>query len=275
MSSGSRTSGTDGFFQTLSLPLRLADLRAQRLPLEPFFVLFGDPEYDRLLASPSKSSTGLVKSLENGESMVRAVTLSTDRAEYDPSSQLSVRYDWDDARDHSAHLLVDLVDASGVARPLELGTVREIAIQAHTLLSLSLLDLRDGSDPLRLAGGETLALKLAVSAADGVVENVVVTVTVSADPVTPVPQAAYALLRSQLIGAQTQVECVRFAWSPPATRVDLVCPDDLRTGIVRRRAVFLWTDTARAGAATGFTVQKIALTGSTHFPTPDVLEGAA
>jgi hypothetical protein len=36
--------------------------------------------------------------------------------------------------------------------------------------------------------------------------------------------------------------------------------------------VFQWTDTARAQAATGYAVQKIARTGATHFPTPDVIE---
>jgi len=269
-----RASGTEGFFQKLAFPLRVVDPRAQRLPLEPFFALFEDPEYDRLLASPAKNATGLVKTLENAQPMLRAVTLATDRAEYDPSAQLSLRYDWDDGRDHDAEIVVDLIEATGVARPLtRLGT-RRIPVSAHTLLSFPLADLQDGGEPLRLAGGETLTLKLEILAAAGVVDatSVVVAVSVTLDPVTPVPQAAYALLRRQVVGDQAQVECVRFAWSPPATRVELVCPDDLRTGIVRRRAVFLWTDTARVGAATGFAVQKIALTGSTHFPAPNALE---
>jgi hypothetical protein len=270
-----RAAGADGFFQTLAFPLRAADPGTQRLPLEPFFVLFEDPEYNRLLASPSKSATGPVKTLEDGKPVLRAVTLSTDRAEYDPTSQLALRYDWDDDRSHAAQLSIDLIDATGLARPLTLLGARDIPMQAHTLRTFSLLELLDRNEPLRLEGGETLLLKLKVAAEEGAVveaTSLVVAVDVSAEPVTPVPQAAYALLRRQVVGPQTQVECVRFAFSPPATRVELVCPDDLRTGVVRRRAVFLWTDTARAGTTTGFAVQKIALTGSTHFPEPNVLE---
>ncbi|HEU4727345.1 MAG TPA: hypothetical protein VFT22_05640 [Kofleriaceae bacterium] len=269
-----RKTGADGFFQKLAFPLRASDPRTQRLPLEPFFLLFEDPEYDRLLASGAKSSTGLVKTLETGQPHLHAVTLATDRAEYDPASQLAVRYDWDDNRDHDATLFVDLVDVTGLARPLTLPSAPSIAIHAHTLQVFSLLDLRDGPDPVRLDGGGTLLLRLEIARSGPVLDpaSIVVAVAVSAQPVTPVPQAAYALLRQQVVGGEPQVECVRFAWSPPATRIELVCPNDLRTGIVRRRAVFLWADTARLGTATGFAVQKIALTGSTHvavFEQPD------
>jgi hypothetical protein len=273
-----RVAGADGFYQKLAFPMRAADERAQPLPLEPFFVLFEDPEYDRLLASPSKNSTGLVKTREEGKPRLRAVTLSTDRTEYDPSSELAVRYDWDDDRTHATELFVDLVDATGLARPLTLLGTRAIPMEAHKLRTFSLRELVDGGAPVRLESGGTLVLRLKISPETDVVLDeaaIVLAVNVSTEPVTPVPQAAYALLRRQVIGTETQVECVRFAWSPPATRIELVCPADLRTGIVRRRAVFLWTDTARTGTATGFAVQKIALTGATHFPEPDVLERTA
>jgi hypothetical protein len=111
----------------------------------------------------------------------------------------------------------------------------------------------------------------------GVLEraDIVLSVNVASEPVTPAPQAAYAVLRRQVIDGRAQVECVRFAWSPRASRVELVCPDDLRTQVVRRRAVFQWTDTARSGTATGYAVQGITRTGSTHFPIPDVLAHGA
>lgn len=271
-----RTTGADGFFQKLTLPMRAIDPGApQRLPLEPFFVLFEDPEYNRALASPSKNSAGLVKTLTSGELSMQSVTLSADRAEYDPSSQLALRYDWEDDRLHAAELFVDLVDLAGLARPLTLLGTRAIPVAARTLKTFPLSLLLDGNAPVQLAGGETLLLKLRIPAAPATIleeATVVVAVNIVTDPVTPVPQAAYALLRRQLIGAQPQVECVRFAWSPPATRVELVCPEDLRTGVVRRRAVFLWTDTARTATATGFAVQKLTLNGSTHFPDPGLLE---
>jgi hypothetical protein len=275
-----RVQGTEGFYQVLSFPFRLVDDKSLRLPLEPFFVLFEDPEYDRQLASPAKHAASLVKTLENDQAVLHSVALSTDRTEYNPDSQLALRYDWDDDTGaHTARLTIDLIDATGVSRPLLLrsGTsfLRLITLSHRALRQISLLDLYDGTEPVRLAGGEALSLKLSIApGARGVIEPafIVLTVDITTESVTPAPQAAYALIRRQVIEGQTQVECVRFAWSPPASRIELVCPDDLRTEVVRRRAVFLWTDTARALAATGYAVQKITLTGSTHFPVPDVLE---
>ncbi|HEX8823876.1 MAG TPA: hypothetical protein VF794_28410 [Archangium sp.] len=273
-----RAQGTEGFHQMLTLPFRLVDEKAQRLPLEPFFVLFEDPEYNRQIASSAKHATGFVKTMDNGQQTIHTVTLATDRTEYNADGQLALRYDWDDDTvGHSAFLSIELIDATGVSRPLLIGTgfAKQIPVSARTLRQLSLLDFYEGREPVRLAGGETLSLKLTIRPGPrGVIEPIIIvlTVDVAIEPVTPAPQAAYALLRRQVIEGRTQVECVRFAWSPPASRIELVCPDDLRTQIVRRRAVFLWTDTARALAATGYAVQKITLTGSTHFPALNVLE---
>jgi hypothetical protein len=66
------------------------------------------------------------------------------------------------------------------------------------------------------------------------------------------------------------VECVRFAWGPNATRIELICPEDLRTEVVRRRAVFHWQDSVRPGTLAGYAIQKIAQNGSTHFPEPEL-----
>ena len=89
-------------------------------------------------------------------------------------------------------------------------------------------------------------------------------------PVTPSPQAGYALLRANTLtdGDNTRhwVECARFAWTPEATRVEMVCAEDLRAEIVRRRAIFQWRDTARPNRAVCQAIQKITLMGSTHFP---------
>jgi hypothetical protein len=275
-----RRVGALGFRQTLSFALRLADADALRLPLAPAFALFEDPEYNRLLASSSKRAVGLVSATDDGQPAVHAVTLATDRAEYDPDGQLAVRFDWDDdTESHAAALLVDLVDPSGALRPLALAEggalVRPIPMTSQTLKQLSLLDLREDGEPLRLSGGETLALTLRIDQGPRNVQaatTIVLGVNVALERVVPAAPAAYALLRKQTVGTEEQVECVRFAWSPPATRIELVNPADLRTEIVRRRAVFLWTDTARAGAAQGYAVQKIARSGSTHFPVPDLLE---
>ena len=91
-----------------------------------------------------------------------------------------------------------------------------------------------------------------------------------ATPVNPVPQAAYALLRTYKFASNTpltEVECVRFAWSPEPERIELVCAEDLRQEVVRRRAVFHWQDSTRISEVKPiYEIQKITETGSTHFP---------
>ncbi|NJO66852.1 MAG: hypothetical protein HC832_05220 [Leptolyngbyaceae cyanobacterium RM1_405_57] len=54
---------------------------------------------------------------------------------------------------------------------------------------------------------------------------------------------------------------------PIPSQVELVNADDLRTEVVRRRAVFRWTDSVRPNTAVSYAIQKITQTGSTHFPT--------
>jgi hypothetical protein len=56
---------------------------------------------------------------------------------------------------------------------------------------------------------------------------------------------------------------VRFAWGVMPNRVELGNPADLKTAVVRRRAVFRWTDTVRAQQQVRYGVQKITQTGST------------
>jgi hypothetical protein len=91
-------------------------------------------------------------------------------------------------------------------------------------------------------------------------------ITIVAAPVIPATEAAYALLRRQVAGDRTYVECVRFAWGPDAQRVELVNPADLRTEVVRRRAVFQLVDSTRPDREEAYTIQKLSQTGSTHIP---------
>jgi hypothetical protein len=275
----SRARGAEGFGQLLSFPFRLVDPKALRLPLEPFFILFEDPEYNRQLASSSMHASGFVKTLEGGQRTLHTLTLATDRTEYDPDAEMAFRYDWDDGTSpHTADLDIDLVDATGIRRPLELrvGDQRErtLSLSAGTLRQIALRDLLDRGETIQFAAGQSLVLTLTIIPGGGVLELAEIVGSVSLTPavVIPASPAAYALLRWQLIDGHPQVECVRFAWCPRASRVELVCPDDLRTQIVRRRAVFLWTDTARLGTATGYAVQKISGNGATHLPDPEIIE---
>jgi hypothetical protein len=282
-----RQVGMPGFTQTLSYPLRVVDPQARPLPLAPVFLHFEDPEYNRRLASTTKRASRVVKTVEgtgeNLQRILRTVTLATDRGEYDPAARLSLRHDWDDNDTGVlAHLSFLRVGAGGVARPLTLRRngqdLASVELTPAELLEVPLLELREGSSPSGLAPGESLLLKLSIPSGGRVVEpeELVLTVGISAEPVTPVPEAAYALLRRQQPpGADEQVECARFAWGPEPARVELICPEDLRTEVVRRRAVFQWRDTVRVDTLRGYAVQKLTASGSTHFPTVAELPGPA
>jgi len=95
---------------------------------------------------------------------------------------------------------------------------------------------------------------------------IVIRVTIIANPVLPTPEAAYALLRSEGSPEAPKVACVRFAWAPEASRIELVSADDLRGELVRRRAVFQWRDSARPGRGVGYALQKLARNGATAVP---------
>lgn len=230
------------------------------------------------------------------ETVQPSVTLAADRREYDLEGRVAFRFDWDvtavtDEQERKA-LLATLaenlglelarIDANGLETKLKRpeGVPDDGKLGAGTLFQFGLSDLKklDGEpDTMTLHAGETLELRLTIGA--GVtgatpprVERevtIVLPLRIVAEPVIPTPEAGYALLRHERSASPTAsdpVSCVRFAWGPQASRVELVCADDLRAGLVRRRAVFQWVDTVRAGALRGYAVQKLTKTGSTHFP---------
>ncbi|HEY9695923.1 MAG TPA: hypothetical protein V6D10_01440 [Trichocoleus sp.] len=122
----------------------------------------------------------------------------------------------------------------------------------------------NGDESTTVVLGDVLEFRLI---RDSNQENLVVLkVAIVADPVIPVPQAAYALLRQQQ-NSSVCVECVGFAWSPAASRIELVSSEDLKAQVVRRRAVFKWQDSMRSNRNVKYAVQKITQTGSTHSPT--------
>ncbi len=212
------------------------------------------------------------------------MTLAADRREYNADSEIAVRFDWDDDRSEaSGALKLSRLDAdSGV-----LTSLLDSTLQAGTLVRYGLSALvqeynekhkTDGASKIALRPGDKLQILINVS---GIVENPqpnegIVSVPIALDlpiveqPTQPSPQAGYALLRDQTFGqgdsATRWVECARFAWTPDATRVDMVCAEDLRSEIVRRRAVFQWRDSVRPNRSARHAVQKITLQGSTHFP---------
>jgi hypothetical protein len=128
-------------------------------------------------------------------------------------------------------------------------------------------------DPLRISlskydirAGDTLRLKVVDQDVGGdTIDGAALEVPIVAKPVIPVPEAAYALLRSES-DDRTAVSCARFAWSPQATRIDLLDPAQLFSSLVERRAVFQWNAAFAFDRANAWAVQKTTFQGSTYIP---------
>lgn len=260
----------DNFQQQLSFPVVVTDRRRLRLPMRPYFVHFEDPEYNRRLSTPAAYITALVKEERavNGEIVTEThtVRLAADRQEYNTTSRIYIRYDWEDERDDKAELTVQVFrNGSSLKSP-------ETLLNPWDAGTLHAIDLSAQSASLKPQVGDTLEITIRVKQVTTPVSFVPITLQLKivGDPVTPTPEAAYALLRRQELGGDAdhgeaiQVECTRFAWGPQATRIELVCPKDLQTEIVRRRAIFQWLDVARPQTVKGYAIQKIAQNGATH-----------
>jgi hypothetical protein len=146
----------------------------------------------------------------------------------------------------------------------DLSSVSDVTV--NSLLDKGFFNLLSIQQEASLISGDTLILSLTLKL-QGLIDNpptVQLSLPIVAKPVTPVPEAGYALLRKN--PDDESVECVRFAFSPAATRIELLDPNDLHRQIVRRRATFQWRDTVRAGRKYSYAVQKVTTGGSTHFP---------
>jgi hypothetical protein len=250
-----------GYKQRLRFPLRVARADELALPLRPVFVQFEDPEYNRRLASLAARSTRILTRNDTRFEL----TLATDRREYNAASWLFVVHFSNLAPDALAALAPDLVDArldvtwidsSGAKRPFR--SIPMLVLNQLAALDLSVLSAQYAST---FSPGDSLTLELKVGPSDRRL-SIPLRVDIVAKPVIPAPEAGYALLRRQ----SAAVECARFAWGPQASRVELLNPDDLKREIVRRRAVFQWTDSTRSNREVNYAVQKIAASGATHFP---------
>jgi hypothetical protein len=269
----------------MNFPLRLVDINAPRLPLQPHFIHFEDPEHNRLLTSQAATANLSFQEQKDdaADLVMRTLTLATDRAEYNSNSRLAFRFDWDDGRldNHRSVTLRFRRIESGSNVPIPLKHNPPLAsLQPGRLFQISLHDLERDNPPadtavkpaLRPDDVLELTLRQTVRVGTGPtgdvteVKEVVLSLNIVAQPVLPSPEAAYALLRQQIVNGIEQVECVRFAWAPTPTDIQIVCARDLRTGVVRRRAVFQWHDTARPGNNGRHVVQKITQTGATHEP---------
>ncbi len=278
---------TDDYYQTMPFRMHRIDESKFRLPLQPYYLQFEDPEYNRRLSSAATQGTrnmkiNVTKPDGDIDKTLSTVTFATDRKAYNPDSLLSLRFDWEQDFASKGFLKIEKIEAGG-GNPILLNLpdpddstnkLYEFELEAGKLKQIKLNALEQETTPAELTTGITLQLTLLVTEIQETdvslfeEQVVILNVDIVEEAIIPKPEAAYGLLRA-VDASATAVECARFAWGPEANRIDLICPDDLRTGIVRRRAVFKWTDTVRPNPFKGYTLQKITQTGSTHFPDVD------
>jgi hypothetical protein len=243
--------------RTVTLPLRVGS-RAAVLVDTPRFVRFRDPAYDRLLTTSAVQASGSVDDRW-------LVTLACDRGQYGPASPIAFGFETSIA-DGSPRDPEERAPGDLVIRLRRLGEDgRDTTLTGHAVsapvqsMSMSALsgEWREGD---RLILEVVRAGEVLCSITAGVL---------AVDP-TPAPPSAYALLRND--PGESSVRCVRYAVGPRASKTEFVDLADLRTGVVRRRATFLWTDIVRGDTAARYAVQRITAGGSTHIPALDEFE---
>jgi hypothetical protein len=232
--------------------------------LRPRFLTFEDPEYNRRLSSLTARTA---KPTIVNQTPITFV-LAADRREYNTKGTINYAFFREPAPAEGTEpfkgtVTFSRIDHAGVAEPLHTVRLTEGKLPDQEA-DLDLARLSDNK--LRVGDTLNLSLKLDVNG-----ETIDLSLAIVADPVTPIPEAAYALLRRTCtLGKARYDDCPRFAWGPDATTVTLLNPDDLRGQVIRRRATYRWLDTFRSSDAVSYALQKTSAGGSTHFPECDL-----
>lgn len=250
------------YSQTLVFPLRLAHANKLRDPFRYCYAQFEDPEYNRRLVSQAAqvNSEVIYKSADTSKKV--EIIFASDRREYNATSEGLLAMFVDQEVKIKGKVVFKWMSTSGEIQDV---SIMDIETTGSSVLKFSLQKMQVDKK-VRFAPGDSVLIvldKITISGSPGNPEAMALRVEIVEAPVTPVPEAAYALLKRKSDTAP--VECVRFAWSPQPSRIELLTPQDLKTGMVRRRAIFQWIDTARLGTEYKYEVQKITASGSTHF----------
>jgi len=253
------------FVQSVALVTRLAEKQFAS-HLAPRYLTWEDPEYNRRLSSLVARREVV---MPVGEQSL-TLALVADRREYNSTGKIIYCFVGSLIGEPGTtlNLLIptpvtvsfSILKADG--NPKLTGFQTDLMI--NTLPESSQCDLTTISGEHILVAGDTLQLLLKVKPTGLEEKTLTLDVRIVDFPVTPVNDAAYAVLRRT--GATD--ECARFAWGPSPGHIELVDPDDLLSQVVRRRAVYSTTDTLqrRDESETSYAVQKITAFGSTHFP---------
>jgi hypothetical protein len=283
----------------LELPVLAAPLDRPTLPYAMRTAIFGDPAYDRSLASRPQSEERAVKSQDREHGFLFGI----DRASHDLGSAIYLaagevdRADgappkWGPATGWTFLLSVQLqpydpsVPIPPPARPLRLakkgasetdqGDVwynfdprRRYAIPVAALYESGPMDKDGRTPPAVLRPGDRLVLRVQVSRMTEQVDLRAETL-LTVEPSVGTPEAVYSLL--DVIGekAPLHTRVALHAPGPMPRRVEF--PDflgDLLDGHIRRRALFIWHEVDLApldGSTRHSTLVKFDLSGGGQLP---------
>ena len=264
------------FVQSVALLTRLAE-RQFASHLAPRYLTWEDPEYNRRLSSlvarkeliiPLPLAQPAVPPPDADQTLTLA--LVADRREYNSTGKIIYCFTGSLVGAVPGLTSVEFSDLKGILSFVILKSNGvESPIKPTIDLIINTLPLASECDLVKICGGNPLVagdiLRMTLTTTPFGTENKMISLDVRIVdfPVTPVNDAAYAVLRR----TDETDECVRFAWGPSPGHIELVDPDDLLGQVVRRRAVYRTTDTLqrRDASETFYAVQKTTAFGSTHF----------
>jgi outer membrane protein OmpA-like peptidoglycan-associated protein len=252
----------EDYSQTLNFPLRLAHANRLRDAFRYHYAQFEDPEYNRRLVSRAAQANSEIVYKSGTISKKAEIILAVDRREYNATSEGTLAVFFAEQVRVTGKVIFKWMTSSGEISNVFL---QDVEADSSLVLKFSLKQMQVEKKVQFLPGDSLLIVldEITIAGSAGRPQALAVRVEIVKAPVTPVPEAAYALLRKK--NGAAPVECVKFAWSPQPSRIELLTPADLKSGLVRRRAIFQWIDTARLGSAYSYEVQKITASGSTHF----------
>jgi hypothetical protein len=231
----------------VSIGLMLTPSDRRVLPIRVRTLAFGDPSYDRQLASKTKSSI-----VPDGE---KAILMATDRMEYNPASTLYLAVGLIDkqtghfeesADTYKLELLrvSPLPDGKSSKTPLKYqpeGSVSTLSLKSGTPVEIALPALRvkqNGTVPGLRPKDRLVITATLTSRSTSDPKKISLDLGIVSGPLIAPSPAVYSLIAKR---GDDRADVPLHASAPLGQRVDVVdLKEDLALGQVRRRALFLW-----------------------------------
>lgn len=256
------------------------------LPVSTTTIAFGDPSYDRQLASPTKDAQQVVEEDSDGKKVSRRILLAADRKQYDVASTLYLAFGVIERE--SGWFSKD----SGKFKPYLRITYSRTGDKDNKSITSALLTLRgaqcDDDDKKRylLKQGEPYAIALsqlilpedtsgrsALAPGDRLTLSVMydgknelpIAVDIVAEPVIAPAPCVYSVIGSD--AAHKVMSVVLHAAAPLPQRIEFEdLARDLALGHVRRRGLFVWCWASLARSGSTVELVKFDRSGGAQVP---------